>query len=216
MNFDPWALAVALLAIAVVFIWTLRTGSPPTPTSAAAKKSMLSLLPRRLPQTLAQTSGAETNINRAGVIYELGAGWGGVALSLARQYPDHRVIGIELAPLPWLVAKLRAGLSGPKNLKIIHGDFLKHPLSDAGLVVCYLSANGLAHLKPKLASELAPGALVLSNTFAVPGWRPTDETAAGDIYHSPIYLYEMSADMEADARETVITPAEPDTASDLS
>jgi len=196
MNFDIWALGGALLAIAVVFIWTIRTGSPPTPTSPAARRAMLAILPRHLPRVFTE--------DKPGAIYELGAGWGGMALALARQYPDDSVAGVELAPVPWLVAKCRSMMPGHGNLEIRYGDFHASDLSDAGLVVCYLSADGLARLKPKLEDELPKGALVLSNTFAMPGWRRTDETAAGDIYHSPVYLYEMSDDMTEEDRGAVV------------
>lgn len=174
MTVEISVLILAFAAIALVVAWTLFTGSPPTPTSPRVRATMLSALPARLPE---------------GAVYDLGAGWGGLTLALARRYPDRSVVGMETSPLPALVAWLRAARR--RNAAIQFGDFLSADLSGAGLVVCYLSAKGLAELGPKLEAELAPSALVLSSTFAVPGWRPLDTFSAGDLYRSPVYLYEI-------------------------
>ncbi len=175
MTLEITVLFVALTAIALVTAWTVLTGSPPTPTSPRVRRAMLACLPSRLPD---------------GVIYELGAGWGGLSLELARRYPGISVVGIEVSPLPWLAARLRGVIQRRTNLLFRYGDFRKTDVSDAALVVCYLSAGVLADLKPKLEREMPAGALVLSSTFAVPGWRPVDTVTADDLYRSPIYLYE--------------------------
>ena len=49
----------------------------------------------------------------------------------------------------------------------------------------------MTELKPKLEAELRPGALVLSNTFAVPGWQPVATRTADDMYRSAVYLYRL-------------------------
>ena len=51
----------------------------------------------------------------------------------------------------------------------------------------------MADLKPKLEAELKTGAYVLSNTFAVPGWRPEAVRRADDLYATTVYLYRMAA-----------------------
>ena len=91
------------------------------------------------------------------------------------------------------MAKLRGAVAGHANLSVRYGDFRKADLSDAALVVCYLSADLLAELGPKLAGEMPPGALVVSSTFAIPDWQPMDRVTAKDIYKSPVYLYEREA-----------------------
>ena len=47
-------------------------------------------------------------------------------------------------------------------------------------------------LKPKLEAELKPGALVLSNTFALAGWQAVEERTAPDIHASRVYLYKVT------------------------
>lgn len=201
MTIEIITLFLAFGAIALVAVWTLLTGSPPTPTSAKVRAAMLAVLPRRLPET------------EGAVIYELGAGWGGLAIAFARRFPDVRVVAVERSPLPYLVCRLRAAVSGAANLEVRRDDIFERDISDAVLVVCYLSADALARLRPKLEAELAPGALVLSHTFAVPEWRPVDERRASDMYRSPVYLYERSGAVAASSQDRVAPSTSGPTAS---
>lgn len=169
-------LFLALLAIVLVLVGTVRSKVPPMPTSAPVKRVMFSMMP--------------AHIN--GTVYELGAGWGGLAVALARRYPDRPVIAVEISPLPWLVSRLRARLSGLKNLTVRYGDALKLDLADAGLIVCYLCPDVMAPLQEKLAAELPAGACVVSNTFALSGWQPSTAQHAEDLHRSPVYLYDIS------------------------
>jgi len=123
------------------------------------------------------------------VVYELGAGWGGLALALARRFPGARVVAVEASPLPWMVCRLRAALSGPDNLEVRLGDALKAELADADLAVCFLCPPAMAKLAPRLDEVLRPGAHVLSNSFALPGWTPAREARVDDLHRSAVYLY---------------------------
>ncbi len=180
MELQLFILAGALAVIASVFIPAVVTGSSPVATSGRVRKALLGLLPKRLPR------GPE-----ASIIYELGSGWGGMAFALAKSYPNYAVIGYEISPLPWLVAQLRLGFSNQPNLQFRFASYYNHNLSDATLLLCYLLPEPMEKLRLKLARELTPGTLILSNTFAFRGWRPLDQRVAEDIYKSHVYLYEI-------------------------
>ncbi|HJO72287.1 MAG: hypothetical protein QF450_02625 [Rhodospirillales bacterium] len=60
-------------------------------------------------------------------------------------------------------------------------------------MVRYLFPDTMERRRPKLEAELTPGALVLSNTFAMPRWRPVAFGAAEDVYRSKVYLYRIAA-----------------------
>ncbi|MEQ8804563.1 MAG: class I SAM-dependent methyltransferase [Rhodospirillales bacterium] len=122
-------------------------------------------------------------------IHELGAGWGGLAVALARRYPDARVVATEVSPLPWAVCRLRQVLFGPANLEVRFGDVMKTDLSAADLAVCFLCPPAMAKLAPRLEDGLKPGAHVLSNAFALPGWVPVREARVDDLHRSAVYLY---------------------------
>lgn len=179
MSIELVTLALSLLIIAIVFIPTLVTGSSPVPTSRKVRRTILKVLPERLP-------GPKT-----GTIYDLGSGWGGMAFALADKYPNHQVIGYELSPLPWLMSRLHLWISGPKNLKFEITNYNRKSLSNAALVLCYLLPDPMEKLRPKLESELNSGVLVVSNTFAFRGWYALDDKMADDVYNSHVFLYEM-------------------------
>ena len=178
MIFEILALVVSFGAIAMIVAWTVLTGSPPTPTSPRVRRSMMAILPTHLPSST------------VGQIYELGSGWGGISRTLADHFNSTPVIGIEISPLPFAISWLRNFLSPKSNLKLSYGDFFDTDLSDARLIVCYLSRDALIRLAPKLERELVPEALILSNSFGIPGWRTLDKSLAPDLYRSPVYLYE--------------------------
>jgi hypothetical protein len=56
-------------------------------------------------------------------------------------------------------------------------------------------------LRSKFAHELHAGCLVISNTFAVPGWRPDQIYIAEDQYATQVFVYELPA--KAAPREAV-------------
>jgi hypothetical protein len=176
----PALTAVLALVVALVLVvaYTLRTGVSPMPTGRAARAALLAALPPA----------------PVGPVFELGAGWGGLATALARRYPAHRVVGYELSPAPWLWSRLWRHLSGPANLSLRRADFLGADLSCAGLVVCYLCPAGMTRLRPKLEAELPPGSSLVSHFFAMPGWHPERPvTRADDPARSPVYVYRFPA-----------------------
>lgn len=179
MSIELFVLALALLIIAIVFVPTLVTGSSPVPTSGKVRDTIIQVLPERLPGS------------SGGVIYDLGSGWGGMAFALAKKYPDHQVMGLEVSPLPWCVARLHLLVHPHHNLKFQIADYNRRNLSDASLVLCYLLPEPMLKLRPKLEAELVPGALVVSNTFAFREWHALDDKMADDIYNSHVFLYEI-------------------------
>ena len=56
-----------------------------------------------------------------------------------------------------------------------------------------LDLENFAHIEYEIIeiekAELPSGALVLSNTFALPGWRAIEERTVPDIHRSKVYLY---------------------------
>ena len=72
----------AVFLILLVVIYTFRTGISPAPTTGKVNRELWKLLPEKVD----------------GTVYELGSGWGTLAVPLARRYPH--VVAYELSPLP--------------------------------------------------------------------------------------------------------------------
>ena len=183
MVFAWTVLVVVAAAIAVLLAYTVRTGISPVPTTPRVARAMVDLVPA----------------DNEGSIYELGSGWGNLAARFARAFPERRVVACELSPLPYLVSRIRQALFPRPNLTIRRGDFLRLGLADAGLVCCYLYPRGMRRLRTKFEAELRPGAVVVSNSFEVPGWVPVRAVAAEDQYATPVYLYALPASARAGA-----------------
>jgi hypothetical protein len=164
-----------LLGILISIVsYTVYNEISPMPTSQKAKKYLLKALPKDLPK---------------GKIYELGSGWGTLAFPIAFHFSQTPVIAIENSPLPFLFSKSRFFLESPKNLKILKQNFFTLSLNDAALIICYLYPKGMQKLKIKFENELKSGTWVISNTFAIPGWKPVKVYEIHDLYQTKIYVY---------------------------
>ncbi len=176
-DWFPWTVLVLTVAgVGVTVHYTLVTGISPVPTSRRARAAMLAAAGRP----------------GDGVILELGSGWGTLAFPLARAFPDRTVVAYEISPVPWLFSLLRFALFPRPNLRIRRADFFEESLAGASLVVCYLMPRGMARLKAKFEAELGPEAVVVSNTFSVPGWRPAARRDADDLHGSTVYVYAVA------------------------
>ena len=174
------AFEFAVLALTFLFclsvVWgSFRAGITPVPSSRKARRIMLE----------------QAELAPDGTMIELGSGWGHLALSLARRFPQRKVIGYELSVLPWLTSLILKQLLGVHNLTLYRNNFLDQKLPDATLAVCYLYPEGMNKLAAKLRQENPQIDVLLSNTFALPGTEPEQIIRIDDLYRSPIYIYRL-------------------------
>lgn len=148
ISFVPVFVVAALCAL--VLAYHFMTGVPPMPTKPAEAADVVALLKQAcMPQQP--------------VIYELGCGWGSLVLTLARAFPDARIKGIELSPLPYWIARYRT--RNMPNVSLKRGDFRDCDITDADAVTCYLMIKSMPQLSAFLDRMLAPGAMVVAVTF---------------------------------------------------
>lgn len=120
-------------------------------------------------------------------VVDLGCGHGGLLRHLARARPECDFLGIEHAPLPWLWAKVAA--SGCSNLTIRYGDFWREPLAPFDVVYAFLSPAPMPRLHACAQAQIRPGALLVSNSFAIPGVAPTSVVEVADRRTTQLYCY---------------------------
>ena len=164
-----------ILIIGSILYFTLSYGISPMPSSSKAISQIRLLIPK---PTL-------------GNIYELGSGWGHLAILLAKDNPQCQVYAYEISPIPWFVSYTIAKCLRINNLSIERKDFFNVPLNDATIIVCYLYVEAMRNLKEKFKQELKPGTLIISNTFSVPKWEAKKVYYLNDCYQTPIYVYEI-------------------------
>jgi hypothetical protein len=125
-----------------------------------------------------------------GQVHELGAGWGTLAVPLARRLPGAKVVAWERSLVPFAVLWLRA--RGVRNLEVRRADFFSADFTGARAVVCYLFTGAMERLGPRLRAELPAGAVVVSHTFALRGWEPEATERLDDLFRTPVYRYRLT------------------------
>jgi hypothetical protein len=148
-----WFLA-AFVGMAAVYWTSYRSRVPLYLSSPRACDAIAGLLPA----------------DRAFRFVDLGCGFGGVLSALSTRFPQASFSGREIAPLPALVAWLRAASSG--RYRAGQGDFWTLNLADYDVIYAFLSPAPMQALWEKVSCEARPGTLFISNTFAVPGRDP--------------------------------------------
>lgn len=120
-------------------------------------------------------------------IVDLGCGTGAWLAGIARLRPDAVLNGVDTAPLPWLLSRLRLH----RRADIRFGSLWREDLSDYDLVYAYLSPAPMARLWEKARREMRPDTLLVSNTFAVPDVPPDETIELGDISRSRLLIWRM-------------------------
>jgi hypothetical protein len=97
--------------------------------------------------------------------------------------------GIESAPLPWLVSRVRIAAGRHANCHAHWGSFWDADLSPYDVVFAYLSPVPMAALWEKARAEMRPGALFISNTFVVEARQADRTVTVDDLHRSTLYVW---------------------------
>ena len=119
---------------------------------------------------------------------DLGAGIGSVLRPLAIARPDATLTGIENAPATWLAGRLRT--AGLANCTWRWGDIWQARLAEHDVVYAFLSPAPMPALWEKVKTEMRPGSLFISNSFAVPDIEASAIVDVGDPRQTRLYCYQ--------------------------
>lgn len=168
----PPALFLAAFLILVLIYWSIFfTRVPYYPSHHAVRDLVSQLLPTDSDQRF----------------LDLGSGLGGMCLHIAKHRPDYQVVGIEIAPLPWLFSWLAAKFKA-LPCEFIRGNYQKHNLRDYSLVFAYLSPAAMSALWRQACEQMQPGSVLVSYEFAVPE-QPIEPIYLSD--QTPVYVWQM-------------------------
>ena len=127
----------------------------------------------------------------AGLFIDLGCGLGSVVDAVARQNPSIQVIGVETAPLSFLIAWLRMKLFSRGNAEIVFRSLWQTDVREADIVYAFLSPAPMTRLYTKLKAEMKPGSVFISNSFAIPGDEPDDIIKVDDTRQTQLLIWRM-------------------------
>jgi len=169
--FEFYLLLILLLIISSIVISSLKIGISPMPSSKKAANQILELL---------KDSKEET-------IIDLGSGFGNLAIYLASNLPNKKIIAYELSLFPYLISLLLKKILRIPNLYIYKKDFLEENLKDA-ILVCYLFPQGMQKLEDKIFDETI-NSKIISSTFSFRNIREKKLYFCEDILKTRIYYY---------------------------
>lgn len=120
---------------------------------------------------------------------DLGCGLAGSLYKLSQRYPQAHFVGVETAPLVFLLAWLRCLLR--PNCQIRYRNLWQQPLDGFDVVYCFLSPAPMPRLWAKARAEMSPGALLISNTFAIPDVAPDQLIELHDWRSSRLLIWRL-------------------------
>jgi len=157
----PPAVFLGIFLFLLLLFWsTFRSQVPFYPSGRPVWEAVAALLPPDRPVRL----------------IDIGSGLGGAVLHLSRERPESRFIGIELAPLPWLVSQLRAKFTRSRG-NFIRGDYTLLDFADYDVIFAYLSPAAMTALWQKARAEMRPGCMLISYEFII------ENTSPGVVIH---------------------------------
>jgi hypothetical protein len=171
LSLPSWLFGAVFLLLLGWYWSTFRTQVPYYPSGPAVWDAVRQLLPT----------------DKAPRVIDIGSGLGGLTLYLARVRPDAEAVGIELAPLPWLVSWLRARLGGSRA-RFLRGDYESLDFSQFDMVFAYLSPAAMSGLWRKAAAEMCPGSMLVSYEFVIEERAP-DSIIRATQSEIPLYIW---------------------------
>jgi len=148
------AVLIVIAFLATGFYIMIFGGGPFVPTPLPAVKKILKY----------------ANIKKGDKVYDIGAGDGRFVHFAVKNY-HAKAIGFEIDPFVYFLAKLRQWFFSWKG-KMIRGNFLKHDISDADIVICYMMPKSLAKFQKKFEEELKKGTKIVSYAFHIGSLKP--------------------------------------------
>ena len=160
-------LSTAALIVAASLEWQQPVRPPDiyfTPTREVVADEMLSL----------------ARVTADDVVYDLGSGDGRIVILAAQKY-GARGVGVEIDPRLVEMARQTAREGEVADrVTFIEGDLFTTDISNATVVMLYLSPGMNRQLEPKLRRELRRGARVVSHQLAIGYWTPDKAVRAED------------------------------------
>jgi SAM-dependent methyltransferase len=126
------------------------------------------------PHTLVEKMLDLAGVGPADYLIDLGCGDGRIAVAAARR--GARALGVDLDPLRIEEAAAAARIAGVEaHVRFRRQDLFRTPIYDATVIALYLLPRINLTLRPRLLTELGPGARIVSHAFDMGDWRAEAE-----------------------------------------
>ena len=128
--------------------------APYVPSVGKSKETVLNITRKRLLES-----------EKPLTIVDLGSGTGSLLIPLAKEFPEHRFVGIEWDCVPLIVAMFKSRKL--KNVQWHKQNFMQYSCSDADVVFCYLLKTMRDPLGLKLSKEIKNDCIVITELYSL-------------------------------------------------
>ncbi len=136
----------------------------------------------------------DTN-NDEGRLVELGSGYGGFVLGLAKRLPEWDIIGVEQSPTPWILANMRSIGKQARNYRFFLYDPMIWPLKNYDIVFIHHDEKVLRTWEQSLARRLQPDTLLITLNHRLPRIAPANAIKVSD--NLTFYVYQKTVQQVA-------------------
>ena len=124
-------------------------------------------------------------------LVDLGCGDGRIPIAAAKKY-GARALGVDIDPVRIAESNANLKTAGVQNLVEFRlQDALKTDVSNATVVTTFLLSASNLRLRPILTKQLKAGSRIVTNTFSMGDWNPsnTDTFVDSEGRTRTVYLY---------------------------
>jgi hypothetical protein len=151
LKIPSWAYLIALIGLASIYWTTLVTRVPYYPSNQMVWEEIEKLLPTTSPIK----------------VLEIGSGLGGFTRFLSKRHLNATFIGLETAPVPWLMSKLLAIFESAPGT-FFRKNYAQEDFSQYDLIFAFLSPAAMPNLYAKAKKEMLPNTQIISYMFTWP------------------------------------------------
>ncbi len=169
-------------------------GTPSWPT-AQVKEELAPFVPT--PQSVVDAMLKLAEVKKDDVLYDLGSGDGRIVITAVKKY-GAKAVGFEIDDALIAESRENARKEGVAHLvEFRKQDAMTVDLAPATVVTLYLLPESNMALRPRILSQLRPGARVVSHDYNMGDWLPVrvEEVRAPGRVHEvhTIYLWRIGA-----------------------
>ncbi len=123
-------------------------------------------------------------------VLDPGCGSGGLIIKLAKEFPEHKFIGIEWSKFASKVATFKTRKL--KNVTIVCQDMFEYDFSKADIIVCFLMDTLMEKFGEKVLKDNKKTQIVFSNSFKIPNLPLIEEIKTGkNLFFKNVYIYKV-------------------------
>jgi precorrin-6B methylase 2 len=130
------------------------------------------------------------NVKAGDVVYDLGCGDGRIVIRAAREF-GARGVCVDIDPQRIAESQENARAAGvADHIRFVNQDLFVTDLSEATVVMLFLSPGLNLKARPKLLRELKPGARIVSHWHDMDDWKPQKTMrVTSNGRERPVYLW---------------------------